>query len=134
MAGWQNIIKFNSNFDSISKSTLANEYGLAFNGNGELRTYDKGADKITNEPFRFDAHNGDGDKNQERYGVIGKLVTEIIFDHLERELRLQKIEIAKGKKSFFFATKVSLSLIDCSYLVIQYRIFRTTLQKTKFWF
>ena len=88
--------------------TLASEFSLAFNDDGQLRELDATTGEITDRPFTFDIHNGDKDKNQKRYESIGHLANDIVFHWLETKGQLQRITIPNGEEhhSFVFATEV----------------------------
>ncbi|XP_060090549.1 putative protein FAM172B [Heteronotia binoei] len=85
-----------------------------FNKNGELRHVD------TDEPFIFN-YNNSCDSNHKRYEVLGYLITQYVYELLERVCKLQKIYIPidaleNEPKSFFFMSENVLR--NCTTLVV----------------
>ncbi|KAJ7320333.1 hypothetical protein JRQ81_019844 [Phrynocephalus forsythii] len=85
-----------------------------FNRNGELRHVD------TNEPFIFSYQNS-YIGNHKRYQVLGHLVTQYVYELLEKACKLQKIYIPKDIPhnelcSFFFISENAFK--NCSTLVV----------------
>ncbi|XP_020640559.3 putative protein ARB2BP [Pogona vitticeps] len=85
-----------------------------FNKNGELRHIE------TNEPFVFSYQNSYSD-NHKRYQILGHLVTQYVYELLEKACKLQKIYIPKDIPknelcSFFFMSENALK--NCSTVVV----------------
>ncbi|XP_053242201.1 putative protein FAM172B [Podarcis raffonei] len=85
-----------------------------FNKNGELRHMD------TNEPFVYDYQDSDN-ANHRHYQFLGCLITQYVFELLEKKCKLQKVYIPTDAPdndlcSFFFMSENALT--NCSTLVI----------------
>ncbi|XP_015668759.1 putative protein FAM172B [Protobothrops mucrosquamatus] len=90
----------------INKSDCPEKLKYDFNKNGELKHVD------TNEPFVFNYQKSYKD-NHKRYQILGQLVTQYVYELLEKTFSLQKIHIptyvADSKIcSFFFMSENAL--------------------------
>ncbi|XP_070175596.1 cotranscriptional regulator ARB2A-like isoform X2 [Littorina saxatilis] len=82
------------------------EFGYHFNEKGELVNEDGGG-------FQFVVKEGDRNYNQQHYDALGELVTEYLYNIMEKELQLEKIYIPVDAKreepqSFIFKSKDAL--------------------------
>ncbi|XP_053164881.1 putative protein FAM172B [Hemicordylus capensis] len=98
----------------INGSECPEKLKYDFNNNGELRHID------TNEPFVFNYQNS-YDSNHKRYQVLGHLITQYVYELLEKACKLQRIYIptnapASDVSSFFFMSESALT--SCSTLVV----------------
>lgn len=98
----------------INGSECPEKLKYDFNKNGELRHVE------TNEPFLFNYQNS-YDNNHKRYQVLGHLITQYIYELLEKTCKLQKICIptcaaVNEHSSFFFMSENALT--NCSTLVV----------------
>ncbi|XP_066474951.1 putative protein ARB2BP [Tiliqua scincoides] len=98
----------------INGSECPEKLKYDFNKSGELRHVD------TNEPFLFNYQNS-YDSNHKRYQVLGHLITQYIYELLEKTCRLQKICIPtyaapNEHSSCFFMSENALT--NCSTLVV----------------
>ena len=89
---------------------LAEKFKLGFNDRGQLRALDKDG-QPTETPFQFDVNDGVHEKNQKRYEQIGALMDDVVFQMMEEDHELDRIQIPKDNsnshRSFVFASKVS---------------------------
>lgn len=99
--------------DPVPKYTFPDtleEFGYYFNDKGELR------DRETDEKFKFvikDDHN----YNQQRYDALGELVTEYLYQKMEKELHLQRVYIPLDARkddpqSFVFISRNAMYTTD----------------------
>ncbi|XP_042317094.1 LOW QUALITY PROTEIN: putative protein FAM172B [Sceloporus undulatus] len=98
----------------INGSECPEKLKYDFNKNGELRHED------TNEPFIFNYHHS-YTNNHKRYQILGHLITQYVYELLEKACKLQKkyipIDAPDNKlHSFFFMSENALT--NCSTLVV----------------
>ncbi|KAG1681980.1 Protein FAM172A [Nymphon striatum] len=91
----------------VFPSTLE-EFDYKFNNKGELLSIS------TNEPFIFNVRDGDHDYNQQRYEKLGDIITDYVYDALENDLQLTKVNVPvdateNEPHSFFFMTDDALT-------------------------
>lgn len=88
--------------DSEFPSSLR-EFGYGFNDAGQMRQIDKEG-RLTDKPFQFEVKKGDRSYNQRHYEALGEVVTEEVYDLLEKRGGLKKVDVdGKGDvKSFVF--------------------------------
>ncbi|KFP72804.1 Putative protein FAM172B, partial [Apaloderma vittatum] len=95
-----------------------------FNIKGELRHLD------TNESFVFNYYKNTPEQNHKRYQVLGHLITNYIYELLERVCMLQKVTIptdaTEGEpRSFFFMSENALTYSSSLIVLLQDRgVFR----------
>ncbi|XP_044297537.1 putative protein FAM172B isoform X2 [Varanus komodoensis] len=90
-----------------------------FNKNGELRHID------TNQPFIFHYQNS-YDSNHKRYKILGHLITQYVYEILEKACKLQKIHIpidAPGNEfhSSFFMSENAITNCPATVVLLQDR-------------
>ncbi|XP_064653329.1 cotranscriptional regulator ARB2A-like isoform X2 [Lineus longissimus] len=86
-------------------------FGYKFNEAGELR------DIKTDGGFEFNVKEGDHHHNQVRYEALGDVITEYIYDLLEKETKLKRVHVPidAGKdnpRSFFFMSEDAMENPD----------------------
>uniref|UniRef100_A0A8C3B5J1 Arb2 domain-containing protein n=1 Tax=Cairina moschata TaxID=8855 RepID=A0A8C3B5J1_CAIMO len=91
-----------------------------FNIKGELRHLD------TNESFVFNYYKNSHEKNHERYQVLGHLITQYVYELLERVCTLQKVYIPTDAtedepRSFFFMSEKALTSSSSIIVLLQDR-------------
>ncbi|XP_052279420.1 cotranscriptional regulator FAM172A homolog isoform X3 [Dreissena polymorpha] len=59
-------------------------FGYHFDKEGRMRSIEKG------EPFNFDVKAGDGSYNQKHYNALGEVITNTVYEMLEKEYKLQR--------------------------------------------
>ncbi|XP_030060004.1 putative protein FAM172B isoform X2 [Microcaecilia unicolor] len=84
------------------------EFKYYFNKEGELRHMD------TNEPFVFNYYKNEPERNHKRYQVLGHMITQYVYELLEKECELQKVHIpldaqSNEPQSCFFMSKEALT-------------------------
>ncbi|XP_029434968.1 putative protein FAM172B isoform X2 [Rhinatrema bivittatum] len=84
------------------------EFKYCFNEKGELRHID------TNEPFVFNYYKNEHERNHKRYQVLGQVITQYVYELLEKECDLQKVHIPLDARSHepqscFFMSKEALT-------------------------
>ncbi|XP_065835128.1 cotranscriptional regulator ARB2A-like [Oscarella lobularis] len=94
----------NEKCDDLTFPTTLEGFGYTFNTEGRIE------DIETGKPFQFVVREDDRQFNQARYEALGKVVDETIFQLLETDCGLRKIEIPFDKDeeepgSFFFASE-----------------------------
>ncbi|XP_005506743.2 putative protein ARB2BP [Columba livia] len=97
-------------------SEYQEELKYDFNIKGELRHVD------TNESFVFNYYKNAHEQNHKRYQVLGHLITQYVYELLERVCMLQKVYIPTDAtenepRSFFFMSKNALTS-SCSLIVL----------------
>lgn len=97
-------------------SEYQEELKYDFNIKGELRHLD------TNESFVFNYYKNAHEQNHKRYQVLGHLITQYVYELLERVCMLQKVYIPTDAtenelRSFFFMSKNALTS-SCSLIVL----------------
>ncbi|XP_013040887.3 putative protein ARB2BP [Anser cygnoides] len=91
-----------------------------FNIKGELRHLD------TNESFVFNYYKNSHERNHERYQVLGHLITQYVYELLERVCTLQKVFIPTDAtedepRSFFFMSEKALTSSTSIIVLLQDR-------------
>uniref|UniRef100_A0A8C2U1R3 Arb2 domain-containing protein n=1 Tax=Coturnix japonica TaxID=93934 RepID=A0A8C2U1R3_COTJA len=91
-----------------------------FNVRGELRHLD------TNDPFVFNYYKNTHEKNHERYQVLGRMITQYVYELLERVCTLQKVYIPSDAtedepRSFFFMSEKALTSSSSIIVLLQDR-------------
>uniref|UniRef100_A0A8B9BT36 Arb2 domain-containing protein n=1 Tax=Anser brachyrhynchus TaxID=132585 RepID=A0A8B9BT36_9AVES len=91
-----------------------------FNIKGELRHLD------TNESFVFNYYKNSHERNHERYQVLGHLITQYVYELLERVCTLQKVYIPTDAtedepRSFFFMSEKALTSSTSIIVLLQDR-------------
>ncbi|XP_060577201.1 cotranscriptional regulator FAM172A homolog [Ruditapes philippinarum] len=59
-------------------------FGYYFNAEGQMRNKD------TNEPFEFNVRDGDHHYNQKHYNALGDVITEKVYQMMEKDYKLQR--------------------------------------------
>ncbi|KAK9508114.1 hypothetical protein O3M35_007847 [Rhynocoris fuscipes] len=80
-------------------------FGYKFNDEGKLRKIDANTGKTTDTPFQFNI-TSDSSYNQKRYEAIGDVVTEFVYDLLDKE-GLKRLSVPPGSTngSFIFSSE-----------------------------
>ncbi|XP_061860135.1 putative protein FAM172B isoform X2 [Colius striatus] len=107
----------------IESSEYQEELKYDFNVKGELRHLD------TNESFVFSYYKNAYEQNHKRYQVLVHLITQYVYELLERVCMLQKVYIPTGAKddeprSFFFMSENALSSSSLIVLLQDRGVFR----------
>ncbi|XP_074020320.1 putative protein ARB2BP [Numenius arquata] len=108
----------------IEGSEYPEELKYDFNIKGELRHLD------TNEPFVFNYYKNSLEQNHKRYQVLGHLITQYVYELLERVCMLQKVYIPTDAtedepKTFFFMSENALTSSSSLIVLLQDRgVFR----------
>ncbi|KAM6418875.1 putative protein ARB2BP [Pluvialis apricaria] len=108
----------------IEGSEYQEELKYDFNIKGELRHLD------TNESFVFNYYKNAHEQNHKRYQVLGHLITQYVYELLERVCMLQKVYIPTDAtedepKSFFFMSENALTSSSSLIVLLQDRgVFR----------
>ncbi|XP_009959101.1 PREDICTED: putative protein FAM172B, partial [Leptosomus discolor] len=108
----------------IEGSEYQEELKYDFNIKGELRHLD------TNESFVFEYYKNAHEKNHKRYQVLQHLITQYVYELLERVCMLQKIYIPTDAtenepRSFFFVSENALTSSSSLIVLLQDRgVFR----------
>lgn len=89
-------------------SKILKDLKYHFNNQGELRHLD------TNEHFEYNCFKGDHKRNHKRYQVLGHMITQYVYELLDKACSLQKIYFpidahANEPLSFFFMTEEALT-------------------------
>ncbi|XP_069493361.1 putative protein ARB2BP [Ambystoma mexicanum] len=66
-------------------SKILKDFKYHFNEHGELRHLD------TNEEFAYNSYKGDYKRNHKRYQVLGQIITQYVYELLDKACNLQKI-------------------------------------------
>ncbi|KAM9628041.1 putative protein ARB2BP isoform 1-T3 [Morphnus guianensis] len=106
----------------IEGSEYQEELKYDFNIKGELRHLD------TNESFVFNYYKNAHEQNHKRYQVLGHLITQYVYELLERVCMLQKVYIPTDAtevepRSFFFMSKNALSSSSLIVLLQDHGVF-----------
>ncbi|KAM9277678.1 putative protein ARB2BP [Cariama cristata] len=104
----------------IEGSEYQEELKYDFNIKGELRHLD------TNESFVFNYYKNAHEQNHKRYEVLGHLITQYVYELLERVCMLQKVYIPTDAtedepRSFFFISKNALTTSSSLIVLLQDR-------------
>ncbi|KAM6140046.1 putative protein ARB2BP [Pterocles gutturalis] len=104
----------------IEGSDFQEELKYDFNIKGELRHLD------TNESFVFNYYKNAQERNHKRYQILGHLITQYVYELLERVCMLQKVYIptdATGDepRSFFFMSENALTSSSSLVVLLQDR-------------
>lgn len=108
----------------IEGSEYQEELKYDFNIKGELRHLD------TNESFVFHYYKNACERNHKRYEVLGHLITQYVYELLERVCMLQKVYIPTDAtedepRSFFFMSENALTSSSSLTVLLQDRgVFR----------
>ncbi|XP_075370502.1 putative protein ARB2BP [Mycteria americana] len=108
----------------IEGSEYQEELKYDFNIKGELRHLD------TNESFVFNYYKNAHEQNHKRYQVLGHLITQYVYELLERVCMLQKVYIPTDAtedepRSFFFMSENALTSSSSLIVLLQDRgVFR----------
>eukprot|EP00076_Gallus_gallus_P007046 XP_003640507.1 putative protein FAM172B [Gallus gallus] len=108
----------------VEGSDYQEELKYDFNVKGELRHLD------TNESFVFNYYKNTHEKNHERYQVLGHMITQYVYELLERVCALQKVYIPSDAtedepRSFFFMSEKALTSSSSIIVLLQDRgVFR----------
>ncbi|XP_012985162.2 putative protein FAM172B [Melopsittacus undulatus] len=108
----------------IEGSEYQEELKYDFNIKGELRHLD------TNESFVFNYYKNAHEQNHKRYQVLGNLITQYVYELLERVCMLQKVYIPTDAtedepRSFFFMSENALTSSSSLIVLLQDRgVFR----------
>ncbi|KAM6319650.1 putative protein ARB2BP isoform 1-T2 [Podargus strigoides] len=111
----------------IEGSEYQEELKYNFNEKGELRHLD------TNESFVYNYYKNAYEQNHKRYQVLGHLITQYVYELLERVRMLQKVYIPTDAtedepRSFFFMSKNALTSSSSLIVLLQDRgVFRAGL-------
>ncbi|XP_072183074.1 putative protein ARB2BP [Excalfactoria chinensis] len=102
----------------VEGSDYEEELKYDFNVRGELRHLD------TNEPFVFNYYKNTHEKNHERYQVLGHMITQYVYELLERVCALQKVYIPSDAtedepRSFFFMSEKALTSSSSIIVLLQ---------------
>uniref|UniRef100_A0A8C3K4Z4 Arb2 domain-containing protein n=1 Tax=Calidris pygmaea TaxID=425635 RepID=A0A8C3K4Z4_9CHAR len=101
-------------------SEYPEELKYDFNIKGELRHLD------TNEPFVFNYYKNSHEQNHKRYQVLGHLITQYVYELLERVCMLQKVYIPTDAtedepRTFFFMSENALTSYSSLIVLLQDR-------------
>jgi len=89
--------------DSSNKKKRLLDFGYKFDSEGQLREVDDDGN-TTEEGFKFDVHEKRAD-NQRRYEEIGLIMDREVYDLLETQGGLERLEVGSGEpKSFIFCS------------------------------
>ncbi|XP_071614407.1 putative protein ARB2BP [Heliangelus exortis] len=107
----------------IENSEYQEELKYDFNTKGQLRHLD------TNEPFLYNYYKNAHEQNHKRYQVLGHLITQYVYELLERVCMLQKAYIPTDAKedeprSFFFMSENALRSSSLIVLLQDCGVFR----------
>ncbi|KAM9301369.1 putative protein ARB2BP isoform 1-T3 [Morus bassanus] len=108
----------------IEGSEYQEELKYDFNVKGELRHLD------TNDSFVYNYYKNAHEQNHKRYQVLGDLITQYVYELLERACMLQKVYIPTDAtedepRSFFFMSKNALTSSSSLIILLQDRgVFR----------
>ncbi|XP_050816264.1 putative protein FAM172B isoform X1 [Gopherus flavomarginatus] len=108
----------------VESSECPEQLKYDFNKNGELKHLD------TNEPFVFNYYKNAHESNHKRYQVLGHLITQYVYELLERVCKLQKVHIPTDAtedepRSFFFISEKALTNSSSLIVLLQDRgVFR----------
>ncbi|OXB61555.1 hypothetical protein ASZ78_010412 [Callipepla squamata] len=108
----------------VEGSDYQEELRYDFNAKGELRHLD------TNESFVFNYYKNNHERNHERYQVLGHVITQYVYELLERACTLQKVYIPSDAtedepRSFFFMSEKALTSSSSIIVLLQDRgVFR----------
>uniref|UniRef100_A0A8C5LRG6 Arb2 domain-containing protein n=1 Tax=Leptobrachium leishanense TaxID=445787 RepID=A0A8C5LRG6_9ANUR len=99
-------------------SQSSEDFQYYFNEQGELRHM------ITKKPFVYNFHSNEYDRNHKRYQVLGDLITLHIYELLEKECNLQRIQFPvdasdEEPKSSFFMSKELLNMQTSLLVLLQ---------------
>lgn len=82
-------------------------FGYAFNSDGQMRKLNQDTGQVGHEPFKFNVRE-DAEYNQLRYDALGDVITEYVYELLEKQLGLQKLMVPKDvpeqERTFVFAS------------------------------
>jgi len=87
--------------------TSLEEFGYAFNTDGQLRKLDERTGEITAEGFEFEVRPGNREYNQKRYVALGEVINQEIYQLLESKAGLVKTWVGEENeeyRSFVFAS------------------------------
>ncbi|XP_073989562.1 FAM172 family protein homolog CG10038 isoform X2 [Rhodnius prolixus] len=80
-------------------------FGYKFNEEGKLRKIDTATGNVTDIPFQFNV-SSDPSYNQKRYEAVGEVVTEVVYDLLDKEgLKRLPVPQESANGSFIFCTE-----------------------------
>ncbi|XP_014802890.1 PREDICTED: putative protein FAM172B [Calidris pugnax] len=104
----------------LEGSEYPEELKYDFNIKGELRHLD------TNEPFVFNYYKNSHEQNHKRYQVLGHLITQYVYELLERVCMLQKVYIPTDAaedepRTFFFMNENALTSYSSLIVLLQDR-------------
>ncbi|XP_009988954.1 PREDICTED: putative protein FAM172B [Tauraco erythrolophus] len=104
----------------IEGSEYEEELRYDFNIKGELRHLD------TNDSFVFNYYKNAHEQNHKRYQVLGHLITQYVYELLERVCMLQKVYIPTDAtqdepRSFFFTSENALTSSSSLIVLLQDR-------------
>ncbi|PKU41843.1 hypothetical protein llap_7842 [Limosa lapponica baueri] len=104
----------------IEGSEYPEDLKYDFNIKGELRHLD------TNEPFVFNYYKNSHEQNHKRYQVLGHLITQYVYELLERVCMLQKVYIPTNAtedepRTFFFMSENALTSSSSLVVLLQDR-------------
>ncbi|XP_050751820.1 putative protein FAM172B [Gymnogyps californianus] len=104
----------------IEHSEYQEELKYDFNIKGELRHLD------TNQSFVFNYYKNAHEQNHKRYQVLGHLITQYVYELLERVCMLQKVSIPtdateEEPRSFFFMSENALTSSSSLIVLLQDR-------------
>ncbi|XP_009991695.1 PREDICTED: putative protein FAM172B [Chaetura pelagica] len=102
----------------LEGSEQQEELKYDFNIKGELRHLD------TNESFVFNYYKNAHEQNHKRYQVLGHLITQYVYELLERVCMLQKVYIPTDapedeQRSFFFMSENALTSSSSLIVLLQ---------------
>jgi len=92
------------------------DFGYKFNTKGVLKQVDKNGD-TTDDGFKFDVF-PEHARNQARYEAMGRIINEEIYQLLETEGRLERVEVGGGRPKSFIFLSPEFSERSCVVLMI----------------
>lgn len=86
-------------------------FGYGFDPEGKLRQLDKDTGKLTEKGFDFNIYTS-AQENQEHYEALGDLISEYIYERLEKNVGLKRLyvpdDVPPEQATFVFSTKEKL--------------------------
>ncbi|XP_053695678.1 FAM172 family protein homolog CG10038 isoform X1 [Sabethes cyaneus] len=91
--------------------TTLEGFGYGFNEEGKLRQIDKDTGKLTDKAFDFNIYTS-AQENQAHYEALGEVITEAIYERLEKTVGLKKVflpdDVPTEEATFIFSTQEKL--------------------------
>lgn len=94
-----------------SYPTTLEGFGYGFNEDGKLRQLDKETGKLTDKGFDFNIYTS-AQENQAHYEALGELISESIYERLEKNVGLKRLyipdDVPPEEATFVFCTQEKL--------------------------